>query len=126
MSALRGAGPEVPQAHILLNRGNLMGGVSQPCQEAPRGLGGAGQARRAARLPGSLSLGRGPHIPRPGAGELYHCRRLCMGGAAHGHLTHLTSAGASGPLPSWLVWSWGHWLGRGQGRADLEGAGAGL
>lgn len=68
----------------------------------------------------------GPTSQAPGAGELYHCRRLCMGGAARVHLTHMTSAGASGPLPSWLVWSWGQWLGRGQGRADLEGAGARL
>ena len=87
----------MPQAQILLSNGNLTGGVSQPCQEAPGGLGGAGPARRAARLPGSLSPGRRPHVPCPGAGELYHFRRLCMGGAAHGHLTHLTFAGASGP-----------------------------
>lgn len=71
------------QAQILLNSGNLSGGVSQPHQEVPggRGVGSASRARRAAHLPGSLSLSCGPHVPCCGGLEsCITCRRLCVGG----------------------------------------------
>ena len=71
------------QAQILLNSGNLSCGVSQPHQEVPggRGVGSASWARRAAHLPGSLSLSCGPHVPCHGGLEsCITCRRLCVGG----------------------------------------------
>lgn len=67
------------QAQILLSSRNLTGGVSQPHQEAPGGLGGAGQTRRAARLPGSLSPGHGPHVPGPGGWRVVSLQKAVHG-----------------------------------------------
>lgn len=73
--------------------------ASQPCQEVPGGL-WRRRARREASLPGSLSPSHGLPCPMSwGLENCNTCRVLCVGRSfsSRDHLTHLTSAGASGP-----------------------------
>ena len=106
VSALRGAGPEVCQAQILFNSGNLPSGVSQP----------ASQPAPAKRCPGAWVASAGPEGRLPclapchqAMGPMSHVLRgwrivspaeCCAwggGSSARDNFTHLTSAGASGP-----------------------------